>query len=657
MAHIGKFILFEIKRVCRIRIIIVVLLLLCLSILFLQNGIVQYKNTINKKNNFQEIEKIKTSRYINYRVYGVYGIRMLFVPAPISIFFVNSCVIPDMASFVDSGERLKIYNPLKGRNIFDLKKSGLADFSGIIFFFFTLMALIYGYDSFFREDYLKFLSSLSNDKMVFLFIFVSRILIVFLLTILFLASTFLLILINGLSFTINQHLFYFTLLIFLLSIFFYSLGNLFNRVRSKIVGIISMLSCWFILIFLIPTAVNSYSAQRANDITPLYNLELNKFRIFSNFEEQAMRKEGPFKYEKKITERIQKMMLDYLKNQFKEIVALEDKMQEEMKENINLFQTLSIAFPTTFYQSVTNELSSRGYDNLLVFYKYVQEFKRKFVRFYMDKVYFSNFSEVEPFVKEEENVYNAKPGLPVNFHWGILVTLGWIALFTALSYYNFKKILYKEPDKKFPYPDQKPIKLEGPGYTVLKVLGIDIPRRVYNLLSGKRGKKSVKGFTNKLYIDNTDIAEGPGKFDFAYICQPEAIPGDIKVKDLLTLVFRLSGFPKAERSPFLENAGISAYLKQTFNQLELDEKSRVLLSVLAILTKDILVINNLCRGVPEDVFASFDKELRELASGGAKILYLTSQTVPEKLPKGQGFLDDTDVWNGRMEKHRDDPDD
>lgn len=647
---------FEFKRFFTKRNIIIIFLFLVFSLLFSQDGITHYKSGLNGKEKFQEFERIKITKFINYSQYGGYGFRMLFIASPVSIFFSDSCVVPDMTSYVDSGERLKIYESLKGKNVFEQKKSGFTDFSGFLLFFGTLLIIFYGYESFRKEDYLKFLAAQASPGKVFLSVLVSRTVLIFLVILVLTVLSNLLVLINGIPMQLIPCLLYFLPIIFLVNVFFLVLGSCISAIRSSIAGILTVIICWFFLLFFFPTAVNRYTALRSSQITPVYELEMKKLEIVMNFEKYTIEKAGTFDYGKEVTDTDRELMQKYWDNQFKQIEALEDKMQEEMKENINIFQDLSIAFPTTFYQSVTNELSSRGYKNLLEFYLQVLELKRKFVKFIIDKIYFENFSEVESFVKTTENIYNARPGLPINFHWGILVTLGWIALLTTLSYYNFKRILYKEPDKKFPYPEQEAVKLKGPGYKVLRVHGIDIARRVYNLLSGKRSKKTVKGFSDKLYIENTDIARGPGQFSFAYLCCPEAIPGDIKVKHLVILVLRLSGFPKNERSLFLENPDISPYLKKTFGQLELDEKSRVLLSLLSIIKKDIFVINNLCRGVPEEVFAALDREMRELAAGGAKILYLTSQTVPETLLKGQGFLDDTDVWSGRMEKHRTEPD-
>ncbi|MCU0288920.1 MAG: hypothetical protein MUF15_21310 [Acidobacteria bacterium] len=99
---------------------------------FVQTGIGIYKSIIENKEKFQDIEQLKVKQYISYSQYGSYGFRVLFIPSPLSIFFVNSSVISELTANVDSGERLNIYNSFKdhsavsgySRCLFMCSKSG-----------------------------------------------------------------------------------------------------------------------------------------------------------------------------------------------------------------------------------------------------------------------------------------------------------------------------------------------------------------------------------------------------------------------------------------------------------------------------------------------------------------------------------------------------
>jgi hypothetical protein len=230
---------------------IIILLLLFFSLVFIQTGIDNYKSLLDYKYKFQEFERTKITQYINYSQYGAYGIRMLFVPAPISILFLNSAVIPDMNAYVDSGEQLKIFKPLKGKNIFDLNKFGFTDFSGIILFFGSLLALFYGYETFNSDEYLKFLSTVSSRKQVFLSMIFSRIILMFFLFLFILGSALLLIGLNDLYVPIDRYLSSFVLAIILLLLFCFSIGTIIGTLHSRITGIITLLSCWFVLLYFI----------------------------------------------------------------------------------------------------------------------------------------------------------------------------------------------------------------------------------------------------------------------------------------------------------------------------------------------------------------------------------------------------------------------
>ncbi len=83
--------------------------------------------------------------------------------------------------------------------------------------------------------------------------------------------------------------------------------------------------------------------------------------------------------------------------------------------------------------------------------------KRKFLRFYIEKKFYSNFPrremdlnskkkvffKVESFVKSDENIFFPKPSLPGHFLMGILILYLYNLLLFLLSYFRFKNILKK----------------------------------------------------------------------------------------------------------------------------------------------------------------------------------------------------------------------
>ncbi len=650
MRAFKSFFIFELKRFFDKRNTILILLLLFLSLIFIQIGISEYKYTLNRKEKFQEFEKTKVSHYINYTQYGAYGVRMLFVPAPISLFFINSCVIPDMTSYVDSGERLKIYNSLKGKNIFDQKKFGFTDFSGIILFFGSLLALFYGYETFNNDEYLKFLSTISSKKHVFYSMLFSRIVLMFLVFLAITGSALLLIIVNGFYVPINVYFLYFILSILIFSLFFFSIGTIIGTLRSKIIGITTVLSCWFLLLYFIPTAVNTYIASRSDLLTPIYKLEMDKLKILMDFERKALEKRGIFK---EVDDSERDDALSYLNNEFKQILSLEEKMRDQMKNNISIFQKLSMFFPPTFYLSVTNEISSRGYENLIDFYSHAQSLKRKFVKFYIEKMFFKNFSKVDPFVKGDENVFYAQSRLPGNFTVGVMVNLFYIAALLWVSYSRFRKALFRLQDKENSGAPPRELKLKKGEFTVLVSEGDLLKNQLFNLWSGETGELQKKGYTIKISIDNHDIAAEKSRKKIFYICHPENIPGDIKAGDFLSFIRRLEKIPGKDAANFGTHMSLKSIAGKRFNRLKNHEKGEIILEVLRMKRTQIYLLHDIARGMPIEFTIQLKKRMEELKEEGALVVYLTPDELIniKSIKKGQSFYAST-TWGQLLDHYK-----
>lgn len=640
MRTFNTFFNFEFKRFIGRRNAVIILLLLFFSLIYIQNGIDSYTSLLDHKEKFQEFERTKTTQYINYSVYGAYGIRMMFLPAPISIFFLNSAIIPDMTAYVDSGEQLRIFKPLKGKNIFDLNKFGFTDFSGMILFFGSLLALFYGYDTFHSDEYSKFLSTICSRKSIFLSMIFSRIIMMLLLFLFILGSAMLLISFNELKVPIDRYLTSFILAIFLLLLFCFSIGAIFGTIHSRVTGIISLLTCWFVLLYFIPTAINAYIIAKSDLITPIQKLEMDKLKIMMEFEKRSIDQLGISKYGQQ-DEAERKNILNYFENDFKKIQALEETIQNQTEANISLFQELSMFFPSTFYLSITNEISSRGYRNLIDFHKYVQALKRKFVKFYIDKVYFSNFTTVESFIKKDENIFPGQSQLPINFLTGVLVNLIYIIGLFGASYYYFKKSLYLLPKNESPGFYPRNMKLKKGDFKVLVSEGDLFKNQLFNLFSGESGEFKKKGFTGEVLIDGIDITTEKSKDEFLYLCHPENIPGDIKVSDFLLFIRKLM------RVKNLKNNGlkIKSISRKKFSRLKNHEKGEVMLALLGMKSQRIYLVNDIARGMPIEFTIQLKEKLVELKKEDVLVIYLTRDELinVKSIKKEQKFYESS-TW-------------
>jgi hypothetical protein len=629
---------------------------------FIQLGIAEYKDLLRKKDKFQAFEKEKIKTFINYRIYGIYGYRTTFFPEKFSIWFSDSFVVPDMNSFVDSGERLKIYLPLKGKNIFDLRKTGYTDFSGILLYFGSLLALFYGLDTFRSRGYLKFLSSIAGKTQVFASLVVSRVLLMWLLFLSVISSGLLLMVINGVYIPVDKFLSVFTLMVFFTSLFFFLLGAIFSTTKSRKTGIAVLLSGWFILLFIIPTAVNMYVKAKSATITTVHQLEMEKLKIFMNFEKQAIEKDVTYRYGEKLTDNAKNMVISYFKREFNRIQSLEEAMLNQMENNISMFQWISMNFPTTFYLSVNNEISSRGYENMLDYYRETIVQKRGFVKYYIDKVFFSNFSKVEPYIKNG-NVFYARSRLPVSLAWGILVTFLYIGGAIIISYYRFNRAIHSPPgsaprDKGnengeiISYPD---INLETSTLRIFRVEGDLFNCQLFDLLSGKAGSFRKQPLPFRIFINGTDSLAPALKSNFLYLCHWEHFPGDVTAKDFLYCMARLMKTPvnKVNEIAAGINPILKARLDKPIENLEKREKGEIALALMQLKKWDIFLIDDVSRGINPLFDVCLQKNMQGLKSNGSLVILLTSDDILRNKSLDTGkYVYETDAWNRVVDSYK-----
>lgn len=417
----------------------VFLLFLILCLYFVQMGIHNYKSIIESREEFQDIERMKVQQYINYAQYGAYGFRILFVPGPLCVYFVNSSVISELTANVDSGERLNIYNSFKGRTLFAEKAGGFKDFSGIMLLLGSLLLLYFGYESMIHKDYLRFVAGFTDLKKLFLSIVLSRVLIFSFFFLIIGGLSLLLLKLNDITLSGNQwpHWFTYMGVLVLLSVFFFALGTIAGTFKSRFTGFVALILMWFVFVFMVPWVINAITARKADNIASTYQLELEKLKILMGFEKEAEEKEGPVTDSNTGKERA--FLESAWNNELKAIRALEKKLADEMQENIYRFQKLSCFFPSTFYLSTGNEIGSKGYENFIRFFERILTLKWKFIRFYIDKKYYSDHKKVESFIKGSENLFYSQTVLPRWFLRGVLIALVYILVLFALSYVRFKR--------------------------------------------------------------------------------------------------------------------------------------------------------------------------------------------------------------------------
>ncbi len=515
--------IFEFKRfTCKSNIIIFLLFfMVCLYLVI--EGVAEFQDKVQNKEKFKEIERLKIPQFINYTQYGTFGFRILFLPSPLTVLFYNSCAFSELTASVDTSERMKIYNPFKGKTLFSEKSGSFTDFAGIVILLAGFMVLLYGFDTFIHEDYLKFLSSISGHKKIFWFVLISRVILLNLFFLLLIGFSTVWVLINGIN-IFNVFFLWFVFVLLLVITFFFMSGVIIGTLKRKTVMFIVLAAFYSAFVFIFPFTINKIISKKAANITDIYQLEMEKLETIIKFEKRAIASEGKYEKWKGKTQSGRELVESFWNGEFKKMQEIETSMRKEMQEYIQKFQWYSLIFPTTFYQSVCNEVSSRGYNSFIDYYGYIQSIGGQFMRYYIDKKFYSNDDKIESFVKGDENIFHSKSSLPKTFLPGVMLNLFYIFLLCGFSYHRFKKKLIRDAGTiRRLEIDIKPGKLN---YLLTRDEGLK--NQVFNYFTGK-GQKFIE-----VKIDGQE----PERRDFVYLPDTQKLPNDISNKALYTLLFK-----------------------------------------------------------------------------------------------------------------------
>lgn len=407
---------------------------LVLLVLLVVDGVSKYGSIKSDITEFQESEKKKIESYTRMSQYGGYGIRLMFIPS-------NFCVISNDAvnvplSNINSGERLTIFKPLKGKNFFE--RHGYLDFGWVILIIGALFSLVMGYRTTSSRDYLAFVATASSPGRSFFSHVASRLLLLILVSLALLLLPLVLPLIKGIN-LFNWFLFYFALVFLLAIAFFFAVGVLVGLTKKR-KGAVFLAFLYFLFALVIPWMLDKYGQVHTSDIQSLFRFEQETGQLIMEAENRMTSKFGTFKQGMPLTREIETALNDTLKREYKEIFDAEESRKNEILGKIKDYQILSALFPTSFYQSVKSV--NAGGLNFINFYSYCQEKKFEFTRFYFNKRFYrqKETSGIEPFIKGDENIFYARDQLPAGFGIGVVFTLLYILVLFLAGYRRHGKL-------------------------------------------------------------------------------------------------------------------------------------------------------------------------------------------------------------------------
>jgi len=654
MRRFRSFFKFELKNFLIKRNLWLFGVILAITLVYVQLGVNGYNKELKNKAIFQDVELKKAQQHFNYRVYGLYGLRYIFLPHSMSILALNSSTIQDMVAFIDSGERLQIYKPLQGKAVFEAAKSLFTDFSGIIFFIAALFSLAYGFEGLFYRFYLRGLSSYVGKKGTFAFILLSRSILLFLLFLFISVCAFLLIRLNGIPIPLDKYTILFVLLLYGQALFFLCLGSVFGSWKRKIAGAVVALSVWFVFLFVLPGILELITENKADVMTPIYKYENEKLKIVTDFEKRALAEMGVFELSEIPEDKRKEYIKSYRANEFEKLQKMEDEMIAQLRENIGFYHKLTMWFPSTFFLSNSNELSSKGFLSLLDFYEKIKIIKRAFFETYMLKVYFSNYAPVEPFLKGDENVHPSHPFISRYFIWGLLITAGWILLTLIVSLQGYLKSLYRLEKKEMPEIKEEEVNVEEHEFHLWKVEDHRFGTQMYGLLSGEAREFKKKGYDYSVQLNQTEISGGSPGTEFLYLSHLSNMPGNTKVKSYLTLLMDMENFSDEKREHVLSSHGVNEFRSKPFRMLTIHEQGRLLLTILDMKRHKVYLLDDISSGLSVDFALKLLDRMRLYSREGSLVLFLARDLYVTDAKPGV-YFSSTGRWIKIVESYRTKP--
>ena len=417
-----------------------------LAFYFTFTGINEYRWSRGDEANFAHYEGEKIGTYVNYAQYGAYGFRLLYAPSPLIVFFGNSSVLQEVESNIDVTEIIKVSHSFKGKNLF-LYKGYFKDFSGIVFLFGSLLMLYMGMSCFSSLAYSKFMVRKVGLNRFFSLTVLCRMMMLSLFFLLLTGGCWLATILAGVRFSSAEkgNFVLFGLMALVYLDFFFLAGitvTLLSRFRRHV--FVWLFILWFAFVFLIPEIGRMILFNRSKFLVSNDAVNLEKLKTLMTFErkmkEQFKQVSGD---ERKRMDFVNRAMADYINNSFLFNETVELRLTQEMRGLIHLHQGVSLAFPSAFFSLAAGEISSRGYWGYLDFVDFIMKMRREFLKYYVNKNYFTHDREVLPFIRGEQAIFRGRSRLPGGFWTGFALTVMYCACFLFVSRLFLKKLVYR----------------------------------------------------------------------------------------------------------------------------------------------------------------------------------------------------------------------
>ncbi|MDQ1352423.1 MAG: hypothetical protein QG657_2729 [Acidobacteriota bacterium] len=604
-------------------------IILALLVILLQYGVYKgiwdHQSFIAKSREFQANERLNFKNMVNDINFSDFGVQVLFLPTASGLFFSYPPLMFEVSGNINSIVTLNIRNNSLGKSLFESSSIYQDRGANILFFLGSLAALFIGVGVFRNRDHLKLLCSFNSCNRIYAFVIISRLILIMVLFLLLCMLMMIPVLLESVALTQSDvpYLTAFIIVFILQALFFFFLGTIIRFVCSPWSRLGVLLAAWILLIVIVPGLFQSIIEEEANVITSHYKLHADKLNIVTNFEKEVKEKAGKFAENGFAVFR--DLLEKFRDNGFKLIEAKDEDYKKQIQRVIKKYYLLFGLTPPTLYKSTTLEISSRGYGNFLDFFSYLQELRRHFFQSRIDRVYYNDPKALVNFVKENENLFQSRPGLPENFGYFVLLNLGYILGLMIASFLLFRRLLYKPEENE-------PVKKGNPAIllkkSLLKVLWVirdpkGFSERLYNLLSGKFPIYHKKECALEVKMADVDYTDNRAKLEFVYVHHPDRLPKDLRVKDYIGFFARLLKLTREQEVQVNAAPGITGIKRKYIGKLKREDRGNVLLAVLPYIKKGIYLVDVVSRDMSVEYIIRLNGIMKGWTESGAAVLFLT----------------------------------
>jgi ABC-type transport system involved in cytochrome c biogenesis ATPase subunit len=622
-----NFVIFELKGIFRTKKWIPLVFIFVAFWFSIFQGIGYYKKSNEIISEFLELELETFKSYTNHILYSNMGFKVIVEPASSEIFFSSPSKLLDMRGRVNSIAALEINSNNKGTSIFTGNTSFKIAFSQLVLYLGSLLVFLLGADPFQKKEYFRFLSGMCRSRTLFFYVIAARIILLSVIFILFFAGLIIFTLLMGINLDspIMKNLVKYGILTISTLLFFFAAGTitgifLSHKVDNKKPHNYS-LAIWFLLLFVLPGITNLVNSTNEKNANSSNRLKSDQLKIIDEFEDEVLKKYG--KVDPKNLKPFRKAAEHYYNEYYPKVEKIEIDELQKVSDYYKKYNLASMFIPTASYNAISNELSGKGYLNYLSFHRYLIEVKRRFLRFWLDWVYYKDYKVMVNFVQDRENVFKAQSRIPEYFWLAVLLNCFYSIAFLSVAFVFFRRWLFRFEEKDLKKIETGEIDLNSKPYIFgFQVSGNALRNYLFQVLSGNPRKYD---FSGKLVLlkDRQDISQSTP--NFLYVCKKEYLPKNIRVIEFLKLICSMNKIKNHRLQELLNDSPLKDVLDLQIGKLEDTSMIHLQMFIPLLVEKPVYLIDYILPGMKMAEASVFIEKIDSLSKRGQAVIYITEQ--------------------------------